>query len=812
MIFDEYLLKSTNDEMFDSDKHVKKHWRGVSEALGNIGFDKLQEKLLELEWTLGDNGVTYNLYDKIDGNSSRVWSIDPIPFVICESEWSEIKKGVKQRAKLLNLILRDLYGEQKLIKDGIVPAEVIFSHKGFLPQIAGFGESESFNLYFYATDLARGPDGKMWVLGDRAEAPSGLGYAIENRLAMNSVAKELYPSVETKKLFYFLDEFKTLLKSFNKDENSINALLTPGPYNETYFEHSYLSSFLDIKLVQGADLLCKDGTLWLKNLGGLKKIETLLRRVDDKYCDPLELKNDSKLGVAGLVDVLRKENLAMINPLGSGILENVGLNPFMEKICNYFLGETLLLPQIATWWCGQKNQLEFVLQNLQTLIVKKIDKTDDLQVYFCSKLSDTELENLKNLILDTPYKYVAQEKISFSTTPYYNNNSIEPRSATIRSFCLKTKDGYYVMNGGLVRVSAQKNTLLVSTQKGGTSKDLWVLGSDEFDENKLHPHPQNFTQTSLGDLSTQKAETLFWLGRYLCRTITTMRFSLHLLKKISNEKDSQDILQKALTHLTMTYPGFLVNSSLYALDEILDVIKNSQRVGSLSFTFHMLSGANMNLKDILTIESSKLFSRLQGEWNTFVSKNRSTNILLSGELEKMLVPLLAYKELVKESIYKEQGLTLFEIGFKVESALLLTSLLRSIACQRVEKSTEHETLEGLLNALESYNAYRIKYKSSLIQKNIVEFLVFDKEFPKSLLCMTKEILNELKTLPKLMQNNSSIQKASDFLDSLNITDLLYISSEESVYLNLDSVLATLLQLYIECSNELSHTYFSHYGE
>ncbi|MEA3521721.1 MAG: circularly permuted type 2 ATP-grasp protein, partial [Campylobacterota bacterium] len=485
-IFDSYSLGSSFDEVFDEQGRTRSCWQDILNDIEIAGLDKIQEKQEEIDWHLEDNGVTYNTYDNNDTQSSRSWKLDPIPFVIESDEWDHICKGLQQRAKLFNLILKDLYSDQKLIKDNIIPAEVIYGHKGFATEVYDFGYKENFNLYFYATDIARGPDGKMWVIKDKTQAPSGLGYAIENRLTMNVVAKKLYPNIETKKLSSFIEDSKSALKKLAGGDISNAALLTPGPHNETYFEHAYLSSFLEINMVRGEDLLSKNGALWLKSLSGLKKITTLLRRVDDRYCDPLELKNDSQLGVAGLVASMRQDNLNMVNPIGSAILENVGLIPFMEKISQYFLKEKLILPQIATWWCGQQKELDFVLEHLDNLIIKKIDKTDEIQVYFTKSMSQNERDDLRDLLIQHPNQYVAQEDVEFSTAPYYANKNIEPRNAVIRTFSIKKSDGYNVMNGGLVRVSTTKDSLLVSSRGGGSSKDLWILGKDESNDNPIN--------------------------------------------------------------------------------------------------------------------------------------------------------------------------------------------------------------------------------------------------------------------------------------------------------------------------------------
>ena len=829
-IFDSYISKASFDEMYDSDKNIRESWKEVVNEIEAANLKILGEKQAEIDWYLEDNGVTYNIYDNHDVPANRSWGMDPIPFVIGEEEWDGIKKGLKQRAKLFNLIFKDLYSEQKLIKENIIPAEVIFSHKGFSSEVFDFGYKKDFNLYFYATDLARGPDGKLWVVSDKTQGPSGLGYAIENRLTMNSISADLYSHVKRKKLASFLEEYKALLGRLSGGDLSTVALFTPGPHNETYFEHAYLSTHLEIKMLQGEDLLVKNGSLWLKSLSGLKKINTLLRRVDDRYCDPLELKNDSQLGVAGLVDAMRQDKLNMVNPIGSAIVENVGLNPFMKKIAQYFLKEDLILPQIATWWCGQKTALDYVLANLDTLIVKKIDRTEQIKIYFGKKLSLDERTSLVELLLQNPHKYVAQEEVDFSTVPYYNNGAIEPRNAVIRAYSLKTDEGYSVMNGGLVRVSENKDTLLVSSKQGGISKDLWILGEDavKTEQYNILNHTL-YVETSIDKISTLKASNLFWLGRYLARSISTTRLIINVIKKITNfyryevvtSKESQVILQNALTHMTKTYPGFMdvnnkVNREVFPMVEITSVVKDTHRSGSLSFTITMLSNTNINLKDLLTIESWKLFERMQKEWNEFAYRKNDSTLVVASELDKFLIYLMAYKELVKESIFKEQGLILYNIGYTIEDALLLISKARSILCLKVDKTIGNTLLEGMLNSMESFNAYRAHYKSSLNLENVIEFLILNKQFPKSLTYVAKKLLKDFKLLPKAKVVSTPYEdaliKVQQLLEFIDLKTITKITEQEGVYLELDKVLAKLSDLFLECSDEFSNTYFSHYDE
>ena len=827
-IFDSCKLESSFDEMFDAQCNVKPHWNEIKNGLDNAGIKQLEQKQLEIDWRLEDNGVTYNIYNDPEGNNRR-WNLDPIPMVLTSAEWDEISKGLKQRAKLLNLIFKDLYTEQRLIKEGIVPAEIIFAHKSFIPEVFNFENIDYYSMRFYATDISRGPDGKFWVINDRTQSPSGLGYAIENRLTMNSISNDLYPNVEILKMAKFIEGFKNMLKSLcsSNQDNPLIALLTPGPLNETYFEHSYISSFLDLTLVQGEDLLVKNNQLWLKSLNGLRKVDTLLRRVDSQYCDPLELRNDSQLGVAGLVNVIRKHNLSMINPIGVGILENIGLNPFMKNIAKYLLDEELILPQIATWWCGQKNELDFVLKNIKNLIIKKIDRTDNIEVYFANKLNDENLKNLIEKIQNNPHYYVGQEIIDFSTTPSFTKGKVEPRNTVIRAFSYLHEDKYHVMPGGLIRVSPTKDSLVVSNQKGGTSKDLWILGkSDDFSGNNIFKN-RSFIDSRLENISTKRAENLFWLGRYLTRAITTARMIRFNLKNMlnlnryddnTNSRKTNRILNIALTHLTMSYPGFLDEKSIFPLKEIISLIRDKNRVGTLSFTLDMLSNLNSSVKNLLAMEAWRIYERMQKEWNTYNKKEFLTNKDHINELDKLLIYLMAYKELIDESIFKEQGLILYDIGCKIETSQLLISKLRSLLTQKLDKLIEYDVLDSMLNSYESYNSYRAYYKSSLALENVLDFLIFNTKYPKSLIYIINQLLADLKELPKNIDNShlSSFEepvfKVFSMITLTNTKKLLETPEDEYVYKELDEFLSILSDLLTQTSEELTKTYFSHYNE
>ena len=827
-IFDSCRLEASFDEMFDKDCNVKEQWKEIFDNLEKTDIKQLEQKQTEIDWRLEDNGVTYNIYNDPEGTNRR-WNLDPIPFVLTGEEWEEITKGLKQRAKLLNLIFKDLYTEQRLIKEGIVPAEIIFAHKSFVSEVFNFKNHDYYTMKYYAADISRGPDGKFWLINDRTQSPSGLGYAIENRLTMNSVLGDLYPNIEILKIAKFIEGFKQMLKktASKNNEHPLITLLTPGPHNETYFEHSYLSSFLDLTLVQGEDLLTKNNQLWLKSLNGLKKVDAIIRRVDSKFCDPLELQNNSQLGVAGLVNVVREDNVCMINPIGVGILENIGLNPFMKNIAKFLLDEELILPQIATWWCGQKKELNFVIKNIKTLLIKKIDKTENIEVYFGNKLSDEEIIKLTEKISKNPYYYVGQEIIDFSTIPSFHKGRVEPRNAVIRAFAYLDEEEFDIMPSGLVRVSGSKDSLVVSNQKGGTSKDLWILGKNEDITGINIFKAREFIDTRLENISTKRAENLFWLGRYLNRAIITarmIRFNLKSMLNINryedntNAKQATKILNISLTHLSMTYPGFLEDKEIKPVIEIIDLIQNNNRCGTLSFTLSMLSNINANVKSLLTMEAWRIFEKMQKEWFTYNKRQNVSNREHINELDKILIYLMAYKELIDESIFKEQGLILYDIGCKIEVSQLLISKLRSLLTKKHDMLLEYDILDSMLNSYESYNSYRAYYKSTLELENVLEFLLFNTKYPKSLIYILEELLTDLKELPRDGKNyhlsnfEEPIFRSYSKLKISSTKKLLELEDDDIIYSKLDKFLSEISNHLALTSEELTKTYFSHYNE
>jgi len=359
------------DELLDGDGAVRPHWRRLVERFAGDDARTVARRDLKLTRRLiVENGVTYNVYADPQG-TDRPWALDPLPLVLTADEWQHIEGGLAQRARLLDALLADLYGPQRLLAEGIVPAELPFGHPNYLWPCQGITPTAGTWLHLYAADLARAPDGRWWVLADRTQAPSGAGYALENREIVGQVLPEPLRDLGVRRLADFFGELREQLLSGGSDDASqLAVILTPGPFNETYFEHAYLARQLGLPLCEGSDLTVRDDTVYLKTLAGLRRVHTILRRLDDDYCDPLELRSDSALGVPGLIGAVRVGRVVMANALGSGVLESAAWLGFLPRIAERLLGETLTLPAVATWWCGEQPALDYVVANLQHLIIK----------------------------------------------------------------------------------------------------------------------------------------------------------------------------------------------------------------------------------------------------------------------------------------------------------------------------------------------------------------------------------------------------------------------------------------------------------
>lgn len=828
-----YSTNQLNDELYTAHNGVKPYWRKLFEGFDRLGINGLTARQKDIDWLLSENGVTYNVYNDPQG-MNRPWNLNVVPFLVHQNEWQTVETGLKQRAELLNQVLKDVYGERNLIKNGIIPHEVIYGHRGFLRQCAGIEYTTEKFLSIYAADLSRGTDGRLWVVNDRTEAPSGMGYALENRSTTSRILPEMYTRMNVKRLGGFFQEFNQMLLDASplKKEDPNIVILTPGSHNETYFEHAYLASFLGYPLVQGNDLVVRDGFLWMKSLQGLMQVDVVLRRVDDVFSDPLELREDSHLGVAGLLDVVRRKNVSIINPIGSAVMENPGLIPFMPSIAKYLLGEDLILPQIASWWCGQEKERNYVLQNLSNLVVKRIDRTNRESIYFGEFMTSEELNHLTNDIKRRPYRFVAQERISFSTAPNLIKDALEPRNLVARAFCIASNQNYSVMPGGLVRVAPDRKTVRVSNQRGGTSKDLWVLQDKAVkdDKNRHWQKKSSVAISGLNDLPSLTAENLFWAGRYVGRTLVNARFIRMVIRQMAmvqnrDEKPDSVKLQtlfKAVTHLTGTYPGFTdkTKEGKLAMDnpyqEMLSVILEADRVGSLSHTMNMFSNSYYSIRNLWSSDMWRVFENIQHLWQNFQNGKDFSINRIEKVLNQLITRLIAFMGLIEESIMVQQGLLLYFIGLQLEQSMLTITKCRSLLTVKHDEQVEYDLLEYLLTSHESLNIYRYSYRSFIQLEPVLDLVVLDLEYPRSLTFMINRLQKDIARLPHSKKDNHLTNHQKYVLDAFSklrlaeSSDLAKTKSENDfIRKDLETLFEDLSELLYKTSQSISGTYFNH---
>jgi uncharacterized circularly permuted ATP-grasp superfamily protein/uncharacterized alpha-E superfamily protein len=762
---------------------------------------------------------------------ARPWELDPIPLFISAEEWSIIEAGLVQRAELLNLVLADIYGPQQLLKEGILPPELVFGHAGFQRSCVGSIKAGDRALTICSSNLARGPDGRMWVIDDRAQSPSGAGYALENRMVMTRIAPALFRDCYVRRLAGFFQPFRDRLASLapqNREDPRI-VVLTPGPYSPSYFEHAYLANYLGYTLVQGDDLSVRDGRVWLKSLEGLHQVDVILRRVDDAYCDPLELREDSRLGVTGLLQSARLGHVAIANPIGSCVLENPGLLAFLPGIAKHFFGEHLKLPSVATWWCGQENERRFVLENLEKLVIKTIHRTRGYRSIFGAQLTQSEQAELRERILHKPYLYTGQEMVSFSTAPSLVDGQVEPRHAILRSFLVAGEDDYIAMPGGLTRIASREGELVVSNRAGGLSKDAWVLSNEPVEYVSLwrQPKQDQVLQFRTEPLPSRAADNLFWAGRYVERAEGTARLlrAIYLLRReLRDANGGMTIsylhnLLRALTHVTGTYPGFVDEDAEKLLEnprpELRSLLQDASRVGSLTSTLQAFGQVAMTVRDHWPTEIWRIIDAIRQDWADDQETPGPGNYRTQDRLDHLIMQLVAFSGLTAESMARESGWLLLDIGRRLERALGLISLLRATLVPGMDDATKRQLMETVLVICDSLNTYRRRYHSYMHLPTVLELILMDPHHPRSLAYQLNCLQQHVAELPRtqvshrLGDDERAVLEAFTALRLADAVELSRIGESDGYCKGLEELLSAQTESLWQLSEVITGTYFSH---
>ena len=785
-----------HDEMMDADGDIRDHWSGLATAYRALGVAELARRRDEIRTLLEQDGVTYNNPAE-QPRQSGAWTLDPVPFIVPSSEWTVIERGMIQRAELLDLVLQDLYGERRLLRTGVVPPEMILSDPQFVRACDGIRLPGAKQLVVFGADLARSADGRWVAIGQRTQAPSGAAYALENRRVMSRVFAQLFRTTGVQRLAPFIESMRSALLGAvpdGVDDPSI-VILSPGSLSETAFEHASMAAQLGYPLVQGSDLQSRNGRIGLRTVGGWVPVHVIMRRVDAGFCDPLELRSDSTLGIPGLTEACRAGTVSVVNTLGSGVLENAGLGGLMSTLAKHLLGTDLVLESVPSWWCGDPAGRSHVLAHLGELVVRPLSRSTLEHSIDTSQASAADIDDLRRRISARPDQWVGQERLVPGSAPVLTDTGIAPRATVLRTFAVAHGDSYVAMPGGLARAGSSDLAGPVTNLAGAESKDMWVIGSDaahviEFRPEKFHPAPTAPTDA----LPARAAEHLFWLGRYAERAEATVR----LIRTINARRDEFDgaplgpgpasltILLEALTRITGTYPGFVGDDAPALLDdptdELLSLVVDDRRPGTVAHAIRHMYDAIDVVRDQLSIDTWLVVGSLQRELERLEhgAGDPGGEDATTSVLDALLHGLLALSGLANESMVRDQGWQFMEAGRRIERALHVTVLVGSALNTEHSAPVESLIVESVLTAGESIITARRRYRSHALASTTIDLLFTDGGNPRSLSFQLDRLGESLPLLPthravgpmaSALQLLGEVRQWVDGIDSRQLTQV-----------------------------------------
>lgn len=804
------------DEALNSSGQLRPPFAEFFGAIRHLPPAELARRWMQAQKIIRDNGVTYNVYGDPRG-TDRPWQLDPIPLLVDGAEWALLEAGLAQRGRLLDAILADLYGPQRILSMGLLPAELVLGNPAFLRPLHGVPAGDGVRLHLYAADLARGSDGRFWVIGDRTQAPSGAGYTLENRIVISRMLPQAFRDCRVERLAPFFRTVRDGLARLSRNrDNPRVVLLTPGPYNETYFEHAYLARYLGYTLAEGGDLTVRDRSVHLKTLGGLERVDVILRRLDDSYSDPLTLRPDSSLGIPGLVHAVRAGSIAVANGLGSGLVEMPALMGFLPELCRALLGEELRVPSVPSWFCGHEASLTRVLEKLPELVIKSARLGPGArEPVFGGDLSQTELSQLRAEIRARPSEWVAQERLPLSTSPTYGPDGLQPRHLSLRAFLARRGGDYHVMPGGLTRFASSHDSLVVSMQRGGGSKDTWVLSSGEPSNlTLLHPPGLRVEIVRSGaDLPSRAADHLFWIGRHVERADGTTRLIRSLLSRRAEDTEGRApevaALQMALEDNLELLRGSLARAAGPDAELARVLIADEPSRTPRSGIQHAYRAASV-VRDRISVDTWHVLSHLNAEIDR---ATRRSSLELSDALElsgALLHGFSAFSGLVMENMTHGPGWRFADIGRRIERGTFMVKLLRGI----LVSANDAGILDAALEVADSAITYRSRYLGSLAIEPVLDLLITDETNPRSIAFQLAALEDHVGRLPRAGRTPLLAPEAKTVLRALSqvrFADLDQLARPDALGRRgrLDELLGEIEAALPELADQLTLNYLAH---
>ncbi|WP_049974643.1 circularly permuted type 2 ATP-grasp protein [Azospirillum sp. B4] len=819
-----YGIGPVFDEMVTGTGHLRPHWQQFFAAHGPFTPEQMAAKWAAARQRLFLNGVTFNSYRDPQG-TERPWPLDPVPLLLSAAEWQVIGAGLVQRARLIEKVLEDFYGPQRLLADGTVPPALLYADPGYLRACQGLDVPGGRRLLLFAADLVRDGDGQWRVLTCRTEAPTGVGYALENRAVLSQTLADPFRACNVERLSPFFETLRASLARVAPQCSGVDGhpravLLTPGPYNEAYFEHAYLARHLRMTLAEGADMVVRDQAVYLKTLAGLERVDVILHRVDDAFCDPLELRVDSALGVPGLLQAVRAGSVAVVNALGSGMAESTALLSHMPALSRRLLGQELLLADVPTYWGGDPAQREILLSQLDRMVVRPAFSSLPGSVSNGPDLEGEAREALAARIRARPQDWAGQLPVAPSTAPLWRDDRVEPRPLVVRAFlCASGDDGWSVMPGGLVRISADARHAAVSLQEGAGSKDLWIVGAQPPGTIRrlVSAPPDGAREPSPvpGNLPSRAADHLFWVGRYAERAAAAVRLLRGATLRLSD--DSRPSAREELPPLlrlmgrASLIPQEIAqlpdSDALRGMRQALEIAVDPVNPGGLVATTLRLRRAMGSVRDRLPSDTRQVLSRLDAIGAGLVKADRAALALLLDDFSQVLA---AQMGLELDGMPRGAGWRFLVLGRRLERSIDAVERLQAsgVAAERADAAT----LEVLLELAEAGPAYRERFPVGVQRDAALSLLLTDSEHPHSLLFQLETVRRQVTRLPSL-----PIVGTTDDADPLarladQVAQASYRLQDLALTRDMGLLSATLFQLgwsLPTMSNLLSQAYFSH---
>ena len=789
------------DEVVDPDGGLRPPWRAMASVALALTPEELRRVEGEIARFLADDGVTYVRPD----TGAQAWQLDAVPLIIDAPTWSRLDVGLAQRTELLNAMLTDLYGPQTLLRSGVVPSASVFAHSGFIRSVARPSAEDPSPLLLSAADLGRDGDGEWHVLADRVQAPSGLGFAAQNRRVVSQVLSDLYQEGDLHRLDpYFAALRATLIGSAPEGVTSPRVvLLSPGPHSETSFDQAFLASALGFPLVQGSDLVVRDGWVWMKPAGWPRRapgerIDVIVRRVDAEWCDPLEMRGDSRLGIAGLSESGRRGRVRVINALGAGVLENPALLPFLPTVCEELLGEQLRLPSVPTWWCGRPDDRALVEGRIAAgdpaLLVRPIDQSR-------KTLAGLSPDELLARIAAAPYRFVGQDLLPLSQAPVWTGGEVAAaRSVILRAFTLRYHSAYRPLVGGLATVREAPGAAPVT-------KDVWVLKAAPADPDQglVDVAPTQIGR-SVPELSPRALEDMFWAGRYAERAEDLLRLLLTAHEQLDQLGSRPTTAASESTHVLLGALRSLAGTVWNDPDEeFRSLLLDASRAGSAAHSLQRLRGDLESVRDQLSGDTWRVFSNIDRATRALRSSPRDRRTGESGG--RMLTAMLSLHG-ITANMMRDAGWHMIEAGRFLERALQVCRLLSSTVTGHRGIRTDREVLEGMLTAAESIVTHRRRYRGSLRIADALDLLLLDQENPRSIAFALASLRVHLAAMPASTGSTRPERLLNDLENALAQVDVDTLAhSRDGVRAELSPFLAELAAQLRRLGDAIDDRYF-----